>query len=322
MNDTTNISGLSRFSLSFDAASSVQSKSLYANGNMQIRVLVTLVGKDQRGKPIPLPAAIYNNVRLINYRTGKVLDGKWKVREQTNDLWRKISGEGANELPEEGVDPNITVREFWVSSTLADTVHVGAVVLLNDRLIRTNNTTVGDKHDSSLTLVAEAPVTYAIDEFKFERILTKGQRDQDLFHCYLGLYPGGRQLKLVDWSAADDGHHYRHSRTVFEGFGGVVDSDWRWYVNCKFAGVNDDHVYFTLAPPQDSRGQEAYNLRVNDRDGELSVIYGVSSSFTSDNYARKDVFDFIVYDTFGTAHKLRFRPDFEVRLANFVLERG
>lgn len=322
MNDVADVSGFSRFSLSFDAASSIQSKNLYANGNMQVRVLVTLVGKDKSGKVLPLPASVFHSVRLINYRTGRVLQGDWQVRERASNLWQKISGSAAQILSLESADPNITVLEYWVSSTVVDTVHVGAAVILNDRLIRANNTTVGDKHDSSVTLVAEAPVTYAIDDFKFERIRSEGRWNQEIFHCYLGLYPGGRQLKLVDWSAADDGHHFRLTRTVFEAFGGFIDNGYRWHVNCKLAGVKDDHVFLALAPAKGESTQETYNVRVNDREGELSVVYGVAESFISDSYEKKEVFDFTVYDTFGTAHTLRFRPDFDVRPANFALERG
>lgn len=322
MSAMTEVKGFTRFNVSFDASSATQSKSLYANGNMQVRILVTLRGKDKDGKSVPLSPSVFHTVRLINYRTGKVLQGDWQVSERPNQYWYAMSGSEATQAPLESVEPDITVLEYWVSSTVVDTVHVGASVILNDRVIRTNNTTVGDKHDSSVTLVAEAPVTYSMDDFKLGRVRSEGRWNHEIFHCYLGLYPAGRQLRLVDWSAADDGHHYRLTRTVFDAYGGYIDNDYRWYVDCKLAAVKDKEVVMVLPPAEGERSHEVYNIEVNDRDGELSIIRGVGESFSSDSYANRGIFGFTAYDAYGTAHKLRIRPDFDVRPADFILERG
>jgi hypothetical protein len=322
MSSVAEVTGFTRFNVSFDAPSSTQSKSLYANGNMQVRILVTLRGKDKDGKSVPLTPSIYHTVRLINYRTGEVLQGNWQVSDRPNQFWYAMSGSDAAPAPLESVEPDITVLEYWVSSSVVDTVHIGAAVILNDRIIRTNNTTVGDKHDSSVMLVAEAPVTYAIEDFKLERVRSEGRWSHEIFHCYLGLYPGGRQLRLVDWSAADDGHHHRLTRSVFEAYGGFIDNDYRWYVSCKLAAVKDKEVFLVLPPEKGERIDEVYYVKVNDRDGELSIVRGVGESFSSDTYVRKETFNFTAYDVYGTAHKLRVRPDFDKRPADFILERG
>ncbi|KPG83172.1 MULTISPECIES: hypothetical protein [unclassified Pseudomonas] len=71
-----------------------------------------------------------------------------------------------------------------------------------DTVIRSNGTTLSSRHDSSISIEAILPVTYAIEQFRWEDVWYDGGfRNQRIYKYYLGLYPHSQQVKLVDWIA-------------------------------------------------------------------------------------------------------------------------
>jgi hypothetical protein len=167
--------GISRIEVKLDATRSGQHKVLYANGRMQVRVLVLLHGIDNNGDGASLyghPAL--QSLRLIAYNGARSLEGDWSVSLRENRYAHEMSG-GAprdKEVPRtqdnrisNDSDP-VQIFQFWVSANRPGIMELAAEIVMDDVVLRSN----GVGFDSSVTLEAIPPKEYSLSSFFVEQI--------------------------------------------------------------------------------------------------------------------------------------------------------
>lgn len=182
----------------FDASSSERQRSLYANGRMQVEVLVLVSGLDASANKVALPASALSTVRLIHYNGGQPLGDGWSSTTEENEYAHELSGlfAGPAIKPNENDEPLSHVLSFWVSTEKAVTTQIAAEVTINGRVFRSNKTD-HPYTDSSLTLKGIAPVTYSFNNFIVDAQQVEGA---GIYAHHIGLFPmteGGRNIPLV-----------------------------------------------------------------------------------------------------------------------------
>jgi hypothetical protein len=316
------------FTVKFDADASSRSKVLYANGRMQVKVQVVVTGLDRDGNVVAVSDEVMESIRLIHYDSGKTLRNGWRASTEQGRFTLAVAHTATVTEDDGNEDPSgpRRVRTFWVSSENVETIQIGASIKFDNTVIRSNGTTLSSRHDSSISLEAVLPVTYAIEQFRWENVWYDGGfKNQRIYKYYLGLYPHAQQVKLVDWIAGDS-----DDNVVFA-FGNDVDG---W--NAAFqAGIlirPDRHTFNMSLPFVEASGvtpesisfiyhEKDYEVKVNDRIGELTVVQALSPAARNQpRVDRSEVFRFTVLDQYGTEHALAIRTDFKER--SFRLERG
>ncbi|KHA74027.1 hypothetical protein NZ35_07950 [Pseudomonas chlororaphis] len=314
--------GISSFAVKFDAGASSRSKVLYANGRMQVKVQVVVAGVDRDGNVIAVSDEVMESIRLIHYDSGKTLQNGWRASTEQGRFTLAV----AQDDGDEDFSGQRRVRTFWVSSENVETIQIGASIKFDNTVIHSNGTTLSSRHDSSISIEALIPVTYAIEQFRWESVWYDGGfGNHRIYKYYLGLYPHAQQVKLVDWIAENP------AEDVVFAFGNKVDG---W--NAAFqAGIllrPDSDTFNVSLPFVESAGstpdsirhiyhEKYYKVEVNDRIGELTVVQALSPTARDQSPVnRSDVFRFTVLDQFGTEHKLAIRTDFKER--SFRMERG
>ncbi|WP_456022828.1 hypothetical protein [Pseudomonas protegens] len=318
------------FAVKFDAGASSRSKVLYANGRMQVKVQIVVAGLDRDGNVVAVSDEVMESIRLIHYDSGKTLRNGWRASTEQGRFTLAVAHtatiiEGEDDGDEDSSGQR-RVRTFWVSSENVETIQIGASIKFDNTVIRSNGTTLSSRHDSSISVEAILPVTYAIEQFRWEHVWYDGGfRNQRIYKYYPGLYPHAQQVKLVDWIA--EGHD---DNAVFA-FGNKVDA---W--NAAFqAGIliHPDRPTFNVSLPYtESSGvtpesirsiyhEKDYEVTVHDRIGELTVVQALSPAPRDQPPVdRSEVFRFTALDQFGTEHALAIRTNFKER--SFKLERG
>ncbi|HEX4551418.1 hypothetical protein [Pseudomonas sp.] len=319
-----------KLNVKFDSAASVRNKVLYGNGRMQVKVQVLVSGFDEGGNQVSVPSSVLDTVAMIHYNTGKTLRDGWSASAEQGryTLEAPVSAdpvELSGHEPENDVQPH--VRTFWVSSAGVGTTQIAARILLNGTAIRSNGTGLSGRQDSSITVEAQLPITYAIEQFRWMSVRRGNEEPGNrIWNYYLGLYPQGQQIKLVDWSSS-----HPEGDVVFT----RGNKLYAWKTN-HLLGImvrphkpeislslpfDGDSIAYTLFPDALSNKRKSYSVRVNDRDGELSVVQALSEySDLTPKTGADGKFGFSVYDQYGTEHKLAIRTDTQER--SFTLERG
>lgn len=202
--------GISRIEVKLDATRSGQHKVLYANGRMQVRVLVLLHGIDNNGDGASLyghPAL--QSLRLIAYNGARPLEGHWSVSLQENRYAHEMSG-GAPRIAEvprathnrisDDSDP-VQIFQFWVSASKPGIMEVAAEIVMDGVLLRSN----GVGFDSSITLEAVPPKKYSLKSFTFSEYGAKQQKARYdwLQSFHIGRNAEGRQIHLLDWYSSE-----------------------------------------------------------------------------------------------------------------------
>jgi len=312
----------------FDAGGFSRNKVLYANGRMQVKVQVVVSGLDRDGDVVAVSDEVMESIRLIHYDSGKTLRNGWRASAEQGRFTLAVAHTStvAEDEGDEDSSGQRRVRTFWVSSENVETIQIGASLRFDNTIIRSNGTTLSSRHDSSVSVEAILPVTYAVEQFRWQDVWYEGGfRNQRIYKYYLGLYPNLQQVKLVDWIAEDS------VKNVVFAFGNKINA---W--NAAFqAGimVRPDRQSLDVSLPftdvvgstpdsiRDIYHEKDYEVRVNDRVGELTVVQLLSPAARDQPPVdRSEVFRFTALDQFGTEHKLAIRTDFKER--SFRLERG
>ncbi|HWH85806.1 MAG TPA: hypothetical protein VNV36_03430 [Pseudomonas sp.] len=327
------LAGLGLMSVKFDANDVTRSKSLFGNGRMQVKVQVLVSGVDADGNAMHVPAQVMDSIELVHYNTGKTLrdgwvasteQGRFTVEAQTPLTVRE---DAEDDVESDSVHPQ--VRTFWVSSSGAGTTQIGARLSLNGVRIVSNGTTLSSVHDSSVTLEARTPETYSIGLFDwFQTRRGNEEPGNRIWNYYLGLFPQGQQIRLVDWivdgvQPGDDhvfagGNKLNEIKTNYMEATLVRRERSEFTAYLPFAG-NQNLYNFTSDAI--TRQEKRYSVTVNDRDGYLTVVQ-VLSEYSKDagKYKVGSVLHFRAIDQYGTEHKLAIRVNFYER--NLYLERG
>ncbi|WP_192563284.1 hypothetical protein [Pseudomonas gozinkensis] len=326
------LEGIANFKVKFDAGDSTSSKSLYGNGRMQVKVQVLVSGVDANGDAMYVPEDVMNSIELIHYSTGRTLRDGWAASTEQGRYTLETQTSAAvgiihdDDVESDSVHPQ--VRTFWVSSSVAGTTRIAARLSLNGMRIFSNGTTLSSVHDSSITIEAQTPPAYAIEQFRWYQARRGNEEPGNrIFNYYLGLYPQGQQIKLVDWiaegaSAGEDyafagGNKLQESRTNYMLATFVRPGRSTLDVKLPFDG---DPIAFLFSEAV-TRASKWYSVRVNDHDGELTVVQALSEySEIAQSSRYGEILRFRAIDQHGTEHKLAFRLDFYTR--NFTLERG
>ncbi|WRH92903.1 hypothetical protein RCC30_02045 [Pseudomonas fluorescens] len=312
----------------FDAGASSRNKVLYANGRMQVKVQVVVTGLDRDGNVVAVSDEVMESIRLIHYDSGKTLRNGWRASTEQGRFTLAVAHSTA--VVEDDGDEDLSgqrrVRAFWVSSENVETVQIGASIKFDNTVIRSNGTTLSSRHDSSISLEAILPVTYAIEQFRWENVWYEGGfKNQRIYKYYLGLYPNAQQVKLVEWIAegSDD--------SVVFAFGNKVDG-WKAAFQAGVLIHPDLHTFNLSLPFIEASGvvpeairyiyhEKDYKVEVNDRIGELTVVQALSPGVRNQPPVdRSEIFRFTALDQFGTKHELAIRTNFKER--SFRLERG
>ncbi|MEJ5060072.1 MULTISPECIES: hypothetical protein [unclassified Pseudomonas] len=286
---------------------------------------MALSAVDANGRPVILSPSVYHSVRLINYKTGELLADGWEAGAP-NRFSQALYGVSL-EWKEESApfNPYVRIINYWVSSSIAQDVQIGAVVILNDNVIRSNNTTVGHKFDSSVFIEAQPPVTYDLTRFHLDSVESYPAQATTVTHFYLSLNVDGQQLKLIGWSSkAETGYGvFSRSTKALEMRGFYPDSDFWWRSLCHVASVDEQEVYLVLPPEREVNRPQLHRVVVNDRKGMLSIVQASTLDFTEDvHVGNEGAFYFTVYDVYGNGHDLGLRVDKSVVPSTFALVKG
>ncbi|WP_322845700.1 hypothetical protein [Pseudomonas sp. B33.4] len=311
--------GISRIEVKLDSTRSGQHKVLYANGRMQVRVLVLLHGIDNNGDGASLyghPAL--KSLRLIAYNGARPLEGDWSVSLQENRYAHEMSG-GAPRVEEvpramdnrisDDSDP-VQIFQLWVSATRPGIMEVAAEIEMDNVVLRSN----GVGFDSSVTLEAIPPKQYPLSSFSFNKYDKKQQRVQYdwIQHYHIGLHADGRQVHLLDWYSSEvklDPHDPEDAVQV--------------YVSGNIPGTQDGRrcFYGYMAPiyglKATFRSPLGYTtVPINEVLGQLTLVQYISADL---QVARESesAFEFAVIDEFGSEHRLCIDGDKEQR--TFIL---
>lgn len=312
--------GISRIEVKLDATNHGQHKVLYANGRMQVRVLVLLHGIDNNGDGVSLhghPAL--PSLRLIAYNGARPLEGDWSVSIQENRYAHEMSG-GATRLTEvprvsdnqisNAADP-VQIFQFWVSASRPGIMEVAAEISLNGVVLRSN----GVGFDSSVTLEAIPPKKYNQNSFSLYKYGTFSERvyEERIQYFHLGLHADGRQINILDWYSTDirlnpydaeDAVMVYSSGTInhYSG-GGRSFYGYLAPIYGRSASVNTPLGFITFP--------------INDVPGVLTLVQRTTLQ-TEEKPATRGAFEFAVIDEFGTEHWLAIKGDTEQRA--FILD--
>lgn len=327
------LAGLSKLQVKFDAGNNTQSRALVANGRMQVKVQVLVAGVDADGNAMHVPADVMESIQLIHYATGKTLRDGWVASAVQGRFTREArpapdaEDRHDDDLENDSVHPQ--VRTFWVSSSSAGTTEIGARLSVNGETILSNGTTPASVHYSSVTVEAETPSTYGVDGvFRlYQTRIGNESPGNRIWKYHLGLYPGGKQIRLVDWIAegAEEGKDYD-----FAG-GNRLNEIKTNYMECIFVRPENSSVVVSLPDrgdpfaytfTSDAQTWNSKHYHVNTQsDGELTIVQALSEYSKSTGPQKYGgVLHFIAIDEYGTEHKLAIRVNFRER--NLYLQRG
>lgn len=307
--------GISRIEVKLDATRSGQHKVLYANGRMQVRVLVLLHGIDNNGDGASLyghPAL--QSLRLIAYNGARPLEGDWSVSLQENRYAHEMSG-GAPRIAEvprathnrisDDSDP-VQIFQFWVSASKPGIMEVAAEIVMDGVLLRSN----GVGFDSSVTLEAVPPKNYSLKSFTFSEYGAKQQkvRYDWLQSFHIGLNAEGRQIHLLDWYSSEvklDPYDSEDAVQV--------------YASGNIPGTRDGrrNFYGYMAPIYGLKATfrspvGTMHAPINNVPGQLTLIQYTSADLQVGRES-EDAFEFAVINEFGTEHRLCIDGDKEQR---------
>lgn len=311
--------GISRIELKVDATNSGQHKMLYANGRMQVRVLVILHGIDNNGDGASLhghPAL--QSLRLIAYNGSRPLEGDWNVSIQENRYAHEMSG-GATRLAEvprvtdnrisAASDP-VQICQFWVSASRPGIMEVAAEIVMDGVVLRSN----GIGFDSSVTLEAVPPKEYSQKNLTFNEYgkkLQKARYDWIQLH-HIGLHAEGRQIHLLDWYSSEVKLHPYDAQDAVQ-----------VYASGNIRDTTDGrrNFYGYMAPIYGLRASfrspiGTMTMPINNVPGQLTFIQYISADLQV-GIERDGSFEFAVIDEFGSEHRLCIEGNKEER--SFIL---
>jgi hypothetical protein len=318
--DTPRIDKVSRLEVRFESPGT-ESKRIYANGRMQVRVWVFIEAVDADGENVPL--AHYPDLitaKLIRYHDGAPLErelytGKPLANWNSSGFENKYIHEMPEGVQSSGSTGGATGEpiEFWVSSSVEGQAQIAAEVTLQGKVYRSNNTVNPDarKINKSIVIHAVRNFSFSPDQFTWQSQRIEGSFNGDqLYRYHLGLYPGAKQIKLLDWESNQYGANDKYPVTFCD-TGLILGRD----APRSFKGV--------IAPVR-FKEVDIYVSRlhqVDQRSGELTAVKGVPPKYTySGDEVRVLPFYFTVIDEYGNTHDLSLAVD--IPNDEFLLQRG
>lgn len=319
-NNKAVVSGLSRLEVRFEAPG-LESKRVYANGRMQVRVWVFVEAVDENGDAVELDLSpLQFGAKLIHFHNGQPLEGEpytnlpltgWNASRYENGYTHEMP---AGSQSGSAGSSSGTPVEFWVSSSIYGQAQIAAEVTVQGKVYRSNNTLNPDgrKISRSIVIHAEKSPDYGVDQFTWQSHELQGSFEGDLLFRYnLGLYPGGRQVKLLEWESRQ--YEVGGAYPVYFCDTGLI------------VGQRPPRSFMGVMAPSQAKELDVYvsrwrKVEVNQRSGELTVIKGIPPKYVSAKNVRVDPFKFTAIDEFGNIHKLSIEID--IPNDEFILRRG
>jgi len=298
---------IQRIEVKFDSSAAIRHKALYANGRMQIRVLVLISGEDAQGNAVSLHGhSALETLRLIDYNSAAPLTGDWTASSRENHFAHDIKGGHARVsplVPAAGnrlSDPSevVQVFEYWVSSSRSGSMQIAAEVILDGKRYRSNGQ---DGRDSSITLEAISPRQYPIANFMLARtrVLDRPGLFERMEQHSLTLNAEGRLIHLLEWSSGTVQQETEYASEFFySGDATKVSAGLRSYIGYIGPAFSDQ---VTARTPSGFR-----TLRQDP--GTISIITHITAELQS-KVIRREFLDLNVYDEYGTEHRIRINPD-------------
>jgi hypothetical protein len=302
---------IQQFEVKFDSSAADRRRTLYANGRMQIRVLVRVSAADAQGNEVSLhghPAL--QTLKLISYNDGTPLEGNWISSRQENRYAHDMSGREASITPlipasdNRISDPSETIQvfEFWVSSKRVGSLQIAAELMLDGKRYRSNGQ---NGYDSSVSLDAVAPKRYPAGSFLFGGIRSVEQKSSydRLEQFGLSLFSEGRVIHLLDWSSDQVKYDPDYAGEFF--YSGNLDD-----------GVNNLRTYFGFIAPvygESVTVKTHYGSRTLPQEAGRISIFVYATAEPANKPARTETFELKVFDEFGTDHRLRINSNTALR---------
>ncbi|MDD0968103.1 MULTISPECIES: hypothetical protein [Pseudomonas] len=297
---------IQRLEVKFESSTERQ-KVLYANGRMQVRVLVLVSGENAQAEEVSLhghPAL--ETLKLISYNTSAPLGGDWNVDAQENRYAHDIAGGTARVMPlvpavgNRLSDPSesIQVFEFWVTCRRPGSIQIAAEITLEGKKYRSNGF---EGHDSSVSLQAIAPKLYPVSNFMLNRtrVLDSPSLFEKVEQYSLVLYGEGRQINLLDWKSLQVKYDAEFATEFFSsGDATKVSSGLKSYVGYIAP------IYGAQVTARTSQGFRT----VSQDPGTISIISYLTAEHPN-KPERTGQVDLHVFDEFGTEHIIRISPD-------------
>lgn len=285
----------------------IRHKALYANGRMQIRVLVLVTAENSQAQGVSLyghPAL--QTLKLISYDTAAPLGGDWDVGTRENRYAHDMSGGAARVVPlvpasdNRISDPSETTQifEFWVTCSRPGSIQIAAEITLQGTRYRSDGR---NGFDSSITLEAIAPKQYPIAHFVMEktRVLDMPSLYERTELHSIALRAEGRQINLLDWKSFDTKYDEEFATEFFSSGNALdVSSGLRSYV--AYIGP----IYGAQVTARTLKGFRS----ILQDPGTISVLSHLTADYP-DKPARKAQLDLQVFDEYGTEHRIRINPD-------------
>ena len=310
---------ISKLQVRFEAPG-VESKRIYANGRMQVRVWVFVLAIDEAGNEVELPYdPCLVTTRLIRYHDSRPLR-RDVYAHQPMAGWTSCPSpnEFAHEIPGTAIAPSIggsgsgSMMEFWVSSAEEGQLQIAAEITCYGQVYRSNKATNpdGSTMNSSVIVVAERSPAYSHEEFTWRSEEVRGAfNGHAMLRYHLGLYPGRRQVKLLSWNTAQ-----------YEGTG-------QFPLRFCYTGLILSHPaprsFTGIMAPVGSESVEVlgFQMPVSQAEGEIVVFMGIPPGYKHTGVdVRLDDYFFTVLDEYGNTHKLSLVIDIEATA--FRLRRG
>ncbi|TRX93350.1 hypothetical protein FHL15_005625 [Xylaria flabelliformis] len=157
--------------LRVNTSTSDDKDSLYANGIMQVPVIVSIKAIDENRDPYTLSDSDLNSIELIDYNdTGKRLSDGWSYTETVNTTYsNSLPARAALQFTQvslkQEADGSPQIKKYMVSTTKVESKKIGARIKLSDG---TWVNTHSSDYDSYVTLEGKTPVKYTLDNVKVE----------------------------------------------------------------------------------------------------------------------------------------------------------
>ena len=130
---------------------------LFANGNMQVPVIVTIRAMTSTGDPHLLSNNQLRRIDLIDYYSGESLTGPWSSSWDSNEFAHTLTGTNDPVVEQPTSDIPQSVRLYVTSTRIENRVIAARLTRVDSPAVWSTNSR---PFDSSVTLTAIQPVVY------------------------------------------------------------------------------------------------------------------------------------------------------------------
>ncbi|MDC9595031.1 hypothetical protein, partial [Xenorhabdus sp. IM139775] len=110
---------------------------MFANGNMQVGVIIAIRALGDDGKIVQLSDEQLDSIQLINYRNGNALSGGWSYSSIENSYVHQypvgLAQSTLDSLHEAQLDKPYQQKIYWLTTTKVEPIQISAQILLNQQ---------------------------------------------------------------------------------------------------------------------------------------------------------------------------------------------